>query len=951
MASVPSIDILGWCGAAGGGLLAEATTRTYFEFVRLQSLTDWWHWFLLLVLSIGVILYVVWMYRKDSVELPAFTAVLLGGLRLVAFGLLLFYFFQLEKRTEKQLVRNSRVALAVDTSQSMNLPDQQAPSASTAPARIDQVVNELTNGSMLAELRTKHDVVVYRFDESEQPFQVAFLSKLGPRGEAEDAAVKREKLLENALAEATWMYGLAVTLLAVALLFGVLYLILQDESNQKPSWAVSLGILFVVCALGLVAMSSVRNPEITPLVLLNMQEVSADDFKAPESSDEKKEEKEVVIDWKDKLAAKGNMTRLGDALRFIVEKERGGTLAGIAIFSDGRSNEGVEPEVAVAIAQDAEIPIYTVGLGSDSAPRNIRVVDLDAPARVYPGDEFKIVGFLQATGGRTPDVPVTLVSSPAQGTDAEKQKEEVEGATTVALIGDGKEEGKVIPVEFKLKPKEGGKRIFRIRATPRAENDVDKKDNEKQATVQIVDRKSQILLIAGGPMRDYRFLHTLLYRIKESGQDTSTQVHVLLQSGRPGISQEAHEILQEFPQDQDDLFKYDTIVAFDPDWRKLDPLQVRNLERWVFDKAGGLIVIAGPVFTKEWSQIPSNKDPRVETLKSLYPVSFFGQIGAALSLDRFGSETAFPLAFSSEGTKAEFLQLGETSTESGELWGKFPGVFGYYAAKDAKPGATVYARFPDPQARLAGEPPIYLASQFYGSGRVLYMASAEIWRLRELEESYFERFYTKAIRWVSQGRLQRDSSRGVLLVDKDRCFKQDTVAVRANLTDAQHNPLTLAEVPANLLHPRGERTPLILKKVKDSARQGEYTAQFTAVDEGDYRVELVVPQSGGEHLLTAEVRARIPDKEIDRPQRDVVLLTTIANRSNAAYYNGMTAAVGKAGIPSLSTRLNERPQDDYPYLPGTPDKAFDQRLSFWLLVLIGGVLSLEWIIRRLSKLA
>ena len=62
----------------------------------------------------------------------------------------------------------------------------------------------------------------------------------------------------------------------------------------------------------------------------------------------------------------------------------------------------------------------------------------------------------------------------------------------------------------------------------------------------------------------------------------------------------------------------------------------------------------------------------------------------------------------------------------------------------------------------------------------------------------------------------------------------------------------------------------------------------------------------------------------------------------------MDAAMGAARAPVANLLL---PQDQVTYLPGTPDQEFDRLLMTWLLVLICGVLCLEWLIRRLVKLA
>jgi hypothetical protein len=114
-------------------LLAADTPSTYYQFARLQAMTEWWHWMLLAGLGLAVMAYVVWMYRRDSVELSRGLCWLLVLLRLAAFAGVLFYFFNLEKRTERKLVKNSRVLLLVDTSQSMGLQDSEYSDAPERP--------------------------------------------------------------------------------------------------------------------------------------------------------------------------------------------------------------------------------------------------------------------------------------------------------------------------------------------------------------------------------------------------------------------------------------------------------------------------------------------------------------------------------------------------------------------------------------------------------------------------------------------------------------------------------------------------------------------------------------------------------------------------------------------------------------------------------------------------
>ena len=916
----------------------------YYQLARQESFSEWWHWLLLLGVIIGIITYVIWMYRKDSVELATGTAILLGGLRLFALLGILVFFLQLEKRTQKTLVKNSRALLLVDTSQSMGLRDADSTSVPAMPSRVEQLVLELKSGKLLADLRKQHDVVVYRFDQAEAPVEVASLPKL-PSEDAEAENRTPQQELDDSLAGARRLALIAAAVLLVSTIAGLSSWLMNrgpkvrtkesvKAGAEQQSYSLLVSVVCLIIAAVIFGTANLLHPDIGIGAILGLVK--------PSARSAEKEEKPIElppIDWTASLLPRGVETRLGDNLKALIDKERGGPIAGIIVFSDGGNNAGSDPSVAATVAADSLVQIHSVGLGSDKRPANIRVVDIEAPEKVFPGDKFTIKGYVQGVGLNSPALTAELVSTDAQGKGEQLEDEKVVNIGTT---------GQIVPVEFELKPEEQGVRLFKLRIKPDA-REIEKRDNEKTAKVEIVDRKTKVLLLAGGPTRDFIFLRNQLFRDKESTVD------VMLQSARPGISQDAHEILTEFPNDPDELFEYDAVVAFDPDWEALDDEQIELLERFVAEKGGGLIVVAGPVFTPQWSSRRKG-DPRIDTIRNLYPVAFYFQGSATLSLGRFGSDKPWPLNFSREGEEAEFLWIDDSAESSKRAWSQFDGVFGYYAVKDPKPGARVYARFSDPDTALDNELPIYFAGHFYGSGRVFFMASGEMWRVRSVEDTYFESFYTRLIRWCSEGRRLRDSSRGVLLTDKDRALLGDSIAVRAVLQDAQFKPLQAEQVAATVIQPDSTRIPLVMKKTKDAERQGTFGEQFIALQEGDYQIELQHP-AAADQILFRSVRVRMPALETERPERNDKLLIDVTGKSGGRYFGGLDAANQGKWIGQDKNEPNQtlvqlmKPQDQRNVLPGTPDRTFDRLLMTWLMGLICGVLCLEWLIRRLSKLA
>ena len=936
---------------SAGNLLAQ--TRVTYQWARFEELDQWWHWALVGCVTLFVLSYVVLWYRRDAVEQQRPVGWALMLLRIAALVGILLYFFQFDRRTEQRVVRNSRVAVLVDTSLSMTLPGEPSESGLVSNAsRAEQVAKLLEQSDFLQQLAGQHELTVYRFDQSPRPTPVAAIAKI----DSAALATEVQDVDAEALALGRQLMYLAIGLGGCAWLLVVVSLgrqMIGAKNSVSGGW-----MLFVGSALSLVALicaalavvpttryplAAVFGADLPPLAEVQPQSLSSSD--KPESDPLKK--LSLPADWSLALQPTGIETRLGDAVKSILDRELGNPLAGVIILTDGRNNAGLDPKSVIASAKSAHVPLYVIGLGSERSPPNLRLLEVDVPQRLYPGDKFSLSAIVGSSGFAGKTATVQVLAGP-EGADLSTLS--IENEQQVFLP---EQEG-LATARFELEPKAVGKWQYVVKVIP-LEGDADERDNSSKAAIEVIERKNRVLIFAGGPTREYQFVRNMLYR------DRDVESHVLLQSGGIASSQESKKLLQEFPPDRAALSQYDAILAFDADWTKVPDSSVEALEQWVAEQAGGLMLVAGSVEMPKWI-VRSASGTRSQLLRSLSPVQLEQRGSRLLAAGRVEADNAWPLRLTPDGEQTDFLWLDDDPESSKKLWESFAGVFSYYAAYELKPGAKCLLTFSDPTAAIDGQQPIYLASQYYGSGRVVYQGGGEIWRIRRMGDQYFDRYYTKLVRWISQGRLLLDSDRGVLLVDREQALLGDQVIVRAVLKDERYQPLIQSEVVARLIDPQRRNVPLSLKPFADGSQPGVYTGQFPVLIPGDYSIQLQLGGIASEEVLSTSIKAKVPAIEMQRGERNDLLLAQLATETGGRYWSGIPQALelmepSREGVVPISDKPRPAivaaitPQDQVSFLPGAPDRVFQLRWLGWLMAWIAGSLSLEWLARRLHRLA
>lgn len=634
-----------------------------------------------------------------------------------------------------------------------------------------------------------------------------------------------------------------------------------------------------------------------------------------------------ATDWLATLEPQGLESRLGEALGELIRQASGRTLSGIVVLTDGGQNAGVDPVSAHERAVAAKARLIAVGVGGVEPPLNLQVAEIQSPTDVQLGDAFDLTAFIQGQGlaGRDVVVEVLAAADDARNAPAAVAQQEL----TLP------EDGAPAELKFRLQPGAAGNWKYVVRTRPKtAVAEFNDQDNEQNLTVNVFDRATRALVLAGGPMRDYQFVRTLLHRHK------SIDVDVLLQTASVGTSQDSDHVLLQFPATREELYEYDAILAFDPDWKQISGESLQLVRDWVYQEGGGLLLVAGDVNAAQLAAGGDPSNPQAEQLQPLREL-------APVLLNAFVAELRFeqtsnqpwPIEFTPDGKRAEFLQLTDDPVTSAARWKEFPGFYRCYPTAGAKAGATVLARFSDPRSQNEFGPPILLAEQFYGQGRVLYLGSPELWRLRAVSDEDYDRFWIKSVREITQGRSKRGTKRGVLLPEARKLFIGQTARIRARLLDAQFQPLKLPELALEVRDPTGKTLVPSPRLVRDEARPGEYAADFRVSLPGAYRLELAIPES--RDVIQDEFSVALPKLEDQDVRQNVALLKDLVRDTGGDY-----VPLDPGAADRIAALLPSRAE---PFV-------IEERLRTlwdrnWVMYVLVGLLSLEWLIRKLLKLA
>lgn len=598
------------------------------------------------------------------------------------------------------------------------------------------------------------------------------------------------------------------------------------------------------------------------------------------------------------VEALGEATRLGAGIRQVLGDLRGTPPAALVLLTDGINTDGESLVDAAELARRKNVPLLAVAIGDDQPVRDIELADLLVDEVVFVDDimyfDFKVT----ASGYEGRRVDVVL-----------RQREDSTplARLDVQLGADG------VPQRVRLpyRPTEVGEFEYVVEIEP-LDDEVNPGNNSQKRVVSVRKEQIRVLLVQSYPSYEFRYLKHLLER------DSTVELKTVLQEADPEYAEQDRTALRVFPMRREELFDFDVLIFGDVDPSFMSVSVMDNISAFVQEKGGGLVFIAGPVF----SPLAFRDTP----LAPLFPIELENS-----TVPQGDASTGFVVQPTDLGWASPPMQLGDTPDETESIWQNLPPLYWFFEAAEMKPAARVLAVHP---TRLSddGQPLPLFALQYAGAGKVLYHATDDTWRWRyQVGDVYFARYWVQTIRFLSRAKLLGKDRSAELTTDRREYRRGESVRLRVRFVDERLAPADDEGVTVVLEQEGHQRRQITLRR--STAGRGIFEGVFPRSSEGSYHAWVATPTLEGRAPATDFVVV-VPPGEFERLQVDKAALQRACDDSRGRLFT-------MANVAQLRKALPKGRQIPVEALPP---------IALWnkwpLLLLFLTMIVSEWILRK-----
>jgi hypothetical protein len=579
-------------------------------------------------------------------------------------------------------------------------------------------------------------------------------------------------------------------------------------------------------------------------------------------------------------------TALGEALYQLEQLELEEPFDYWLLFSDGRSNSGRAPE---AVVSKGKTPVMVVDMTAGKGSFDIGLSEVDYNPVVFVGQPTEVQVKLTWQNALNKHTAVRLLDSNT-----------VLDTTNFRIA----QEDGIGEVTLKYVPAEPGVRLLSVELPP-LEGEENADNNRRTFAVKVLKSRLSVLIVADHPDYEVGFLKRFLT------QADKYDVDLIVTGGKAG------NLAGRFPERQTELNRYDLVVLYDPNPRKLERHQDKLIS-YLQQKGGAAWVMMGEQYAQNGT------------------VAWFNQ------LLPFSPKKTAPVIyqqFNAQPTEGNLfhpvVRLADNQSAIREIWAKLPPFQSLVRCDTVHPQAKILALAP--LRTVEGRVPV-LGYRRLGPGKLLASAALPFWTWGFVnlgfgeDNSNYAKFIEGVVSWLT---VKEDFEPIRITPEKEVFTRGETVGFNGVAFDLGFRPIPGVSGTVRLENlASGDTVETDLVEVGD----GKFQARFYNLSPGKYRFQArfdkdgrVLKQSGGNILIES-----FSLEEFDQSGNQA-LLSALAKLSGGDYF---TYQQFDKAVESI---------DPAPLVEVTKGE-FVVWNKLWLMVIIIAALSVEWLLRKVFQL-
>ena len=551
------------------------------------------------------------------------------------------------------------------------------------------------------------------------------------------------------------------------------------------------------------------------------------------------------------------------------------TRAAAVLISDGGHNRENSPFETAKLLSVRNLPIYTVGLGSNQKPPDLALLQTMVPDSVYHEDRIR--GIISIKDDLVPGSEYKiLIKDPTGEKVWEKAMIGMEsGIGQISFDFPAKEIVERQLADFPQSEKEAIRTVplsFEVLVDP-IENETETENNRQSFSIDASLRKNQLLILDSRPRWETRYLNNLFDR------DERWQVSCVW--GKPSSKDQKiprGDEAGEFPTSRKELLKFDLIVFGEIPPEEFSPEEQTWIVDFVTQRAGGILFLDGP---RQKLRLFQNKEQHPVT--KLIPVSW--RKGGPLRV----SPTAYIRP--EEENRLSALTMDPIEERNEEVWKHLP-LPAWASPSESLPGSEVFLSVSingveNNQSSKSHIP--LLAGKLAGAGKCFYMGFDETWRWRyEVADLYHQRFWNQILAMIMERPFALNQEQLSMDVGGGSHDPGKAIPLRVRLRNSEGKAAEPPYPDVDGLIWKGDEVVATIPLKGMESTNGLFTGEVLGLDPDSYEFSVKAPaildeMEFAEQKLSFEVRAGA-NKEKDFLTCNENLLAEMAELSGGSFF-------------------------------------------------------------------